>query len=135
MLKITDHELRQKIDAALEHLGLTSAQYSVLSVIESGETMTSAELARKCFVSPQTMNRILQNLEKDGFVKKSANPDHGLKLDYTFTNKAIKTLCDAHVAVNDIELKMVKGLSKKDIDTLQKLLDHGFKNLRKDSDT
>lgn len=129
ILKLTDHELRQKIDLALKPFRITSAQYSALSAIEEGENLTNADLARVCFVTPQTMNRIMRTLEKEGLVKKSANPLHGLKFDYVLTKKGDKIICAAHVAVNKIEMGMVNGFSKREIEDLLQNLKSCFKNL------
>ena len=130
-LKITEHHSRQKIDETLSSLGLTMPQYSVLSILESGVSRTGADLARACFVSPQTMNRILQNLEKLELVRKVENPSHGLKLDYVCTPKAVKIVCKAHVLVNEIELEMINNFSKKEVSLFQELLQKCFENLKK----
>lgn len=129
-LKIVEHELRQQIELELAKLGLTLPQYTVLSCLEEKSTATNAELARKSSVTPQTMNKIMQNLERNGFVTKLQNAEHGLKQDFKMKPKAEKTLCDAHVLVNDIELKMVKGFSKKHIKEFEEILEKYLQNLK-----
>jgi DNA-binding MarR family transcriptional regulator len=128
-LKILQNEFRQQLDLALKRYKITSAQYAVLSVIEEGDPLTSAELARRCFVSPQTMNRIMKSLVRENFVVRSSNPNHELKLDYNFTKKADKVLCDAHAIVNALELKMVKDLAKNDVQQFLDFMQRSFKNL------
>lgn len=134
LLKMVEHELSQKIDTKLQELGLTLPQYSTLSMIEADPKITNASLARKCSVTPQTMNRILQNLEKANFVKKTANPNHGLKMDFTLTAKALKVLCDAHSLVNDVELCFIKGLSKTESGKLQQVLKKALGNMKSEKD-
>lgn len=43
--------------------------------------------------------------------------------------KAEKILCDANALVNEIELKTVKGISKRDINELEDILDRCLQNL------
>lgn len=121
-LKAAEREMRQRLEMALQPLGLTSAQYTVLSTLEVECDLTNAELARRCYVTPQTMNRIMQNLEDSGFVKKSTDESHALKLQFKLTAHAKKLVCTAHIAVNQVELDMVKALNKKEIRQLEDLL-------------
>lgn len=117
-----DHQLSQKIEQSIRPLGITLPQYSTLSALEMNKGLTNADLARKCFVTPQTMNRILQNLLKMNLVKKS-------KLTFNLTTKAEKLVCDAHIVVNQIETQLIKGISKKDFYELEDILKKCIKNL------
>lgn len=117
-----DHQLSQKIEQSIRSLGITLPQYSTLSAIEMTQGLTNADLARKCFVTPQTMNRILQNLLKMNLVKKN-------KLVFTLTAKAEKLVCDAHVIVNNIETQLIQGLSKKEFSEFESTLKSCIKNL------
>lgn len=78
---------------------------------------------------PQTMNKITQNLERDGFITRLKNAEHGLKQDFRMKPKAERILCDAHALVNEIELKAASRISKKDIKKLEQLLDKCLQNL------
>ena len=129
LVKLVEHKMRIKIDSALVSLGLTAAQYSTLSTLENEEKMTNAELARKCAVTPQTMNKIMQNLEADGFVKKTNSPEHGLKIHFEMTAKAHKVVCKAHEAVNEIEKNTIKGMNKPQYQDLEIALKKCLANL------
>ena len=129
LVKLVEHKVRNKIDAALLHLGLTAAQYSTLSILENEEKLTNAQLARMCSVTPQTMNKIMNNLEQDGFVKKTSSADHGLKINFEMTAKAHKIVCKAHTAVNEIEKNTIKGLNKTQYQDLENALKKCLENL------
>jgi DNA-binding MarR family transcriptional regulator len=66
------HLLRRvrKVDEAS---GLSAARLSVLSVLVLGGPTTLGELARAEQVSPPTMTRLIQGLERDGLVIRQAN--------------------------------------------------------------
>lgn len=129
-----DHELRLRINIALAPLGLTSPKYAVLSVLEARGAMTNADIARECAVTAQTMNRIMKDLEASGFVSKASDASNSLKLPFSLTPKALAAVCSAHVAVNDLELRMVRGWSETEIDTLRGLLRRCYGNLRENSE-
>jgi DNA-binding MarR family transcriptional regulator len=130
-LKIAEHLMRQKIDEILAPLGLSHAQYTVLSCLESEIQLTNAGLARKCSVTPQTMIRLLKNLERDGFVKKSAQADHGLKIDLKLSAKGLKTVCKAHMSVDKVERKVASTLKVKDQKALMESLKLCIESLKK----
>jgi DNA-binding MarR family transcriptional regulator len=124
-LRSAEHELRNSIDEILKKLKLTSAQYSVLSLCEERPNLTNADLARELSVTPQTMSRIMKNLEKNGHIQK----DDGS--EFSLTAKGAKVICKAHEEVNDIEKILVKGLSKKEVQELKDVLQHCFQNMKK----
>lgn len=124
-MRSAQHELTNEIDAALKKLNLTSAQYSVLALSEEQAGLSNAELARRLSVTPQTMSRIMKNLEKNGFVKK------GEVSEFSLTQKGEKIVCSAHEAVNEIETVMVEGLSKNQINDLKQVLQTCFENIKK----
>ena len=129
LLNQLEHKLNQKIEQILRPLGLSMPQYSVLSSIELERRLTNAELSRRCFVTPQTMNRILKNLLRLKLVHKKASPDHGLKLFFELTPKAEKLICHAHILVNTIEAKMISSLSQKEYRHLEAKLNDFLNNL------
>lgn len=124
------HELRLRINVALAPLELTSPKYAVLSVLEAQGAMTNADLARECAVTAQTMNRIMKDLEASGFVSKTSDVSNNLKLPFSLTPKALAAVCSAHVAVNAVELNMVRGWPENEIGSLRNLLHRCYDNLR-----
>lgn len=129
LLKNTENLLRNEIDKRLARLGTSLAQYSALSALEMNERLTNAQLARECGVTPQTMNRIMAGLVDNRLVRKKADDGHGLKQNYELTSKAEKLLCDAHAAVNSVELRGIKGLARTELENLQELLRRLQQNL------
>lgn len=129
LLGKVEHLLVQKIEQSLRPLGLTVPQYSALSIIELKGSMTNADLSRECFVSPQTMNRIIINLSKLKMIKKAAPRKNGLKIFFELTPKATELICKAHVIVNHIEVQLIKNISKKDFSQFEKTLNILFENI------
>ncbi|KFE63746.1 MarR family winged helix-turn-helix transcriptional regulator [Hyalangium minutum] len=109
-LKRAQHALRTRMDDALRPLGLTSPQYAVLSAVELEPGMSNARLARAAFVTPQTMQGILANLERDGLLVRQADPEHGRILRSELTSRGKAVLARAHWAVEEVENAMISSL-------------------------
>jgi len=72
LLKRAQHALRASIDASLHKLDANVGQYAVLEALADGErsTISNAALARRCFVKPQTSNRLVSALIERRAVEK-----------------------------------------------------------------
>jgi DNA-binding MarR family transcriptional regulator len=117
-LKRAQHALRTSMDRALRPLGLTSPQYAVLSAIELDPGISSAALARAAFITAQTMQGIVANLERAGLLERSVDPSHGRILRSELTRKGAKILREAHAHVEAIEAITFGSLSTAEIKTL-----------------
>ncbi|WP_200900265.1 MarR family winged helix-turn-helix transcriptional regulator [Rubrobacter aplysinae] len=110
-LKRVQHALRLAMDSEVRALGLTTPQYAALSVLERGEELFGAELARRCFVTPQTMSGILSGLESAKLIERHAHPTHGRIVQAHLTQSGAELLAQAHERVTAVEERMVSGLS------------------------
>jgi DNA-binding MarR family transcriptional regulator len=109
-LKRAEHALRLEMDGVLRGIGLTTPQYAALSVLEEEAGLSGAALARRCFVTPQTMNQILMNLQGSGMVERRPHPEHGRVLSAYLTRKGAELVALAHGEVGAIEDRMLVGL-------------------------
>lgn len=106
-LKRAQHALRVSMDEALRPLALTTPQYAVLSAVETEPGLSNARLARAAFVTPQSMQGIVANLERDGLLERFPDPGHGRVLRSELSEAGRKTLLLAHQAVRVVEERMV----------------------------
>lgn len=111
--------LRAVIDRELSELGLTGPQYAALTFLEDEPGLSSAELARRSFVSAQTMGGVVANLERAGLVERRAHRTHGRILETSPTPAGQCLLSDAHRRVRKIEERMASNL---DADERRQLL-------------
>lgn len=82
LLKSLHHTLRQTFDEALRKQGveLSFAQFSALFSLQCDPGVTGAQLARRAYVSAQTMNSALHALELDGYIERRPHP-HSRRAD------------------------------------------------------
>jgi DNA-binding MarR family transcriptional regulator len=76
-LKQAQQALRTRLDSGLREIGLTTPQYAVLAFLEVEAGASNAALARRAFVTPQTMQAILMALERAGLIARIPHPEHG----------------------------------------------------------
>ena len=82
-----DRVVRSAIADAVREHGLSVAQYTVLSVLGNRGSLSNAQLARRSYVSPQSMNEVLLTLEERGFVIRQDDPNHGRIRQTALTHK------------------------------------------------
>ena len=132
LLKRVQHALRNRMDSALRPIGLTTPQYSVLTAVRADPGISNATLAREAFVTAQTMQAIVTNLERDGFILRHADPSHGRILRTGLTDRGHEALIQADQVVFDVESAMIRSLSDGEVATLINLLGRCGENLSSD---
>jgi DNA-binding MarR family transcriptional regulator len=121
-LKITQHRLRQRLDAELARVGITAPQNAVLLAVAGNPRMSNAELARAAFVTPQTMQAILVNLERDGLIVRSPHPEHGRVIMTELTAAGEQAVAGGAKAADAVEKRMLSRLSVEEARVLCELL-------------
>ena len=134
LLKGAQQALRNKMDAVLAVSGLTTPQYAALSALERTSQISNADLAKECFVTAQTMIRIVKNLEDEGLIRKINHPTHGKIITIELTAKGQKILRTVHQQVNEIERSLLKGFSRQELISMTACLKRMIQNLNADSD-
>lgn len=121
-LKITQHRLRQRLDGELARLGITAPQNAALLAVAGNPRMSNAELARAAFVTPQTMQAILVNLERAGLIVRRPHPEHGRVIMTELTAAGQRAVADGAKAADAVERRMLSRLSTEEARLLCELL-------------
>lgn len=122
LLKQVHSALRSAMDAALRPLGMTVSQYACLELLAQRPGLSNSDLARGAFVSRQSMNVLLQALERDGLVSRPEQPVAGRALPVKLTPLGSKRLKAASEAANEVEDRLRQGLTASERRHLQALL-------------
>src|SRR5205823_5596641 len=96
--------------------------YTALAMLEEEPALSNAEMARLCFVTPQTMLRIIENLDQAGLVTRSPHPTHGRVRQIELTARGRKLIADCHHRVLKLEERLVSGLGAAERRQLHALL-------------
>lgn len=102
-LKVAQGICKATLDAAFEEVGLTTTQFLALAAIENHADASSAELARRSFVTPQAMIVNITRLEATGLIERSPAPGGGRSLETRLTPKGAELLARAKERTEGIE--------------------------------
>jgi len=111
LLRQANAAFRGAMDRVLGELGVTTPQFTVLTMIVAYPGLSGADLARLAFLTPQTINVIVRNLERDGAIEKSSHATHGriLRLHATARGQALLKRCSSRVAEIEADVAALLG--------------------------
>ncbi|MFJ3671478.1 MarR family winged helix-turn-helix transcriptional regulator [Streptomyces sp. NPDC090106] len=112
LLKEASSALRAAMEEVLRPLGMSVTHYSCLELLAQRPGLSNSELARGAFVTRQTMNVLLQALERDGYVTRPAQAPVGKVLPAQLTPSGRRSLEKASAAVRSVEARMLAGLTE-----------------------
>lgn len=109
-LKQAQQAMRAHMDRRLREIGLTAPQYAVLASLEEEPGASNAMLARRAFVTPQTMQGMLVKLERDGMIERKPDTEHGRIQRTELTVAGRRALNGAHTVAVDVERRVRASL-------------------------
>ena len=116
------HPLRNLSDAQLKPLAVTSIQFTVLSVVAHRDGLSSAELSRRFYVTPQSMGQLLTTLEERGLLERKEDSGNRRILRITLTPAGRDVVEQGARLIARLEEAAFSSLGPKEIKTLRALL-------------
>lgn len=129
LVKHVQQLFRHAADLELRATGLSMSQYAVLAALAENPGASSAELARRCFVTRQSLQDVLSGLRANGLVVVADKPAGGRARPAQLTEPGRRRLAGATAAMESVEDRMLAGLSRGDQGTLTELLIRCANNL------
>jgi DNA-binding MarR family transcriptional regulator len=102
--------------------GLAIPQYVVLSLLAETPGLANADLARRAFVTPQSMNEVLKQLESTGLVERRRNPANARILNAYLTRTGARKWSAMGGQVLELEARLLSGLTSDERQTLNRAL-------------
>ena len=109
-VKQVELAVRAHLDDLLRPSGITALQYTALTVLARRDGLTSAELARNAFVTPQSMGDMVTALERRALVVRHRDPRHARRLLISLTPAGQELLTRVEPQVRALEEQMLGGL-------------------------
>jgi DNA-binding MarR family transcriptional regulator len=106
-----ERALRVEINERVRPHGLTTLQYTTLSILGRRGELSNAQLARRAYMTPQSMSEVIDALEKKGLVERTPHPNHRRVFPAALTPKGRKVLETCDAAVDDLEHEMLAELT------------------------
>ena len=110
-VKQVELAVRAHLDELLRPSGTTALQYTALTVLARRDGLTSAELARNAFVTPQSMGDLVTALERRDLVTRHRDPRHARRLLINLTPAGQELLTRVEAQVRALEERMLAGLT------------------------
>src|SRR5580704_6821362 len=114
LLKRAQAALNAAMAGVLREHGATLAQYAVLTALDEEPGLSNAGLARRAFVTPQSMNQVLLELEQKGWVTRHPHPGHARILQAELSETGRAALRGCHRAADAVEEQMLAPLTPGD---------------------
>lgn len=129
-LKEASSALRAAMEEVLRPLGMSVTHYSCLELLAQRPGLSNSELARGAFVTRQSMNVLLQALERDGYVARPAEAPVGKILPTRLTPRGRQSLEKASKAIRSVEVRMLAGLTEAERSDAFRILHSMTRSLR-----
>ncbi|MDQ0380961.1 DNA-binding MarR family transcriptional regulator [Amycolatopsis thermophila] len=129
LVKRLELVIRSLMDDALRPFGLTTLQYTALTALRHRNRLSSAQLARRSFVRPQTMHTMVLTLEKSGLIQREEDPRNRRVLLAALTERGRAVLDECEPLVRRIEDRLLAGLDDRRRTAFRRDLEDGYGSL------
>jgi DNA-binding MarR family transcriptional regulator len=110
-VKQVELAVRAHLDELLRASGTTVLQYTALTVLARRDGLTTAELARNSFVTPQAMGELVTALERRGLIERRPDPGNRRRLLISLTRAGAELLAELDEPVRGLEERMVAAFT------------------------
>jgi len=129
LVKQLELAIRSFMDEALRPHGLTTFQYTALTVLQHRGGLSSAQLARRSFVRPQTMHEIVRALEERGLIERAHAPGNRRIMEARLTRDGEKLLTACAPEVQKLEDRLLHDMPEKQRSVFRQGLEDGLASL------
>jgi DNA-binding MarR family transcriptional regulator len=132
MKRILIH-FRSQMDERLRPEGVTTAQLHVLKTIRTEPGGSGAQIARACYLTPQSAQALLKSLEVGGWVTRTKDPVNERILNAQLTPIGVELLDTAEKLARVIEKRLWEGVPDNGVAALNRTLERCLANLDEDA--
>ncbi|ASU80799.1 MarR family transcriptional regulator [Actinopolyspora erythraea] len=118
--------IRSLMDEALRPHGLTTLQYTALTVLQRRGELTSAQLARRSFVTPQTMHEMVRWLERHELVRRRRDETNRRALLISLTRRGRDLVVTCSPLVDALEQRVLDSLNPGERLVFRECLDRSY---------
>jgi DNA-binding MarR family transcriptional regulator len=114
-------------------LGLTPVQYMVLSLSSREGGLSSADLARRTQITPQSMNEVIAALHRKGLIRRHEAPENRRILRVVLTKEGNRLLPECERQMDRLEAEFFRCFDKNELAAFRDLLSVFLESRRIDS--
>lgn len=117
------------IEAALRHIDVDIPSWRVLMILGESSPQPIGQIAKLAVINISTMMRIVERMEKAGFVKSATSASDGRITELALTASGRAKLAAARKITAPIYQKLIRGFAASDFSSLLNLLNRLYDNL------
>jgi MarR family transcriptional regulator, transcriptional regulator for hemolysin len=129
MLHDATRQIRKHFDRRATRLELTRAQWRALKATSRHEGLSQKDLAEYLDMEPIPVGRVIDRLEKTGFVERRADPTDRRRWRLYLTPKAYAVVDEMEVIASGLRDDALRGIERGDLDALMRVLNRIKENL------
>jgi len=115
-------QLRKHFDRRATRLQLTRAQWHALKVISRREGLSQTDLAEFLDMEPIPVGRVIDRLEKAGFVERRSDPGDRRRWRLYLQPKALAIVGEMEIIADGLWSDALSGIDRNDLETLLRVL-------------
>lgn len=131
----TSHLYQRRLDKELAPLGITFRQFQVLGWLVYAGPASQGELAERMMIEPPTLVRILDRMQSQGWVLRTASETDRRRKQLQIGPEAKPVWNHVVDCLNRVRAEATAGMSAEEVATLQQLLQRVQNNLLPEANT
>jgi DNA-binding MarR family transcriptional regulator len=113
----------------LAEFDITVDQWLVMKNLSENELLSQSELAQLVFKDMPTLTRIIDILNKKGYVERQPHPQDRRSFQLVLTNEGISKVKELKPQISSIREKAWENLNEKDFEEFKRILNTIYTNL------
>jgi DNA-binding MarR family transcriptional regulator len=122
-------QFRVHLDEQLRPQGLTTAQMQVLFAVRNSPGSSGAQIARSCYITPQTTQALLKHLEQSGFIVRGKDTVNDRIVTARITPEGERLAESVEKNSRGLQQKLWDGITDAEMKSLNALLERCLQNL------
>lgn len=122
LLARASHTVYRAFHAQVQAAGLGSLEWRLLATLSDGDGLTIGELAREILAQQPTLTKLVQRMEKAGWVQRGADPADARRTLVFETKQGRATVAALLAQAKVHEDSLLEGFSERDVTALKKIL-------------
>jgi len=122
LLARASHTVYREFHAQVQAAGLGSLEWRLLATLSDGDGLTIGELAREILAQQPTLTKLVQRMEKAGWVQRGADPADARRTLVFETKQGRATVAALLAQAKIHEDSLLAGFSERDVMALKKIL-------------
>lgn len=122
LLSRASHVVTRQFHATVHDAGLSTLEWRVLATLSDGDGMPIGDLAREVLAQQPTLTKLVQRMEKAGWVRRGEDPADARRTLVFETGQGRIAVAHLLALAKTHEAQLLSGFSERDVRALKKIL-------------